>query len=192
MYDEAADFAFHREELDRMDAVLAECGVAIDWPGATVCDVGGGGGLRAALLAARARRAHCADILDQQARYGGEFVKLLAEKMQRHGHQLPIDRFEFNITDATRLMFRDDWFDFVCAVSTFEHIPDPVQALAEVARARTRTCRSIRSGPPTRAATSSTASRSPGRTSSSTRRSSSPACARRARRTGRSTTSAGA
>ncbi len=134
MYDEAADFAAHKVELERMDAVLAECGVTIDWPTATVCDVGGGGGLRAALIAARARRTHCADILDQQARYGGEFVKLLAEKMQRHGHQLPVDRFEFNITDATRLMFRDDWFDFICAVSTFEHIPDPVQALAEVAR----------------------------------------------------------
>lgn len=134
MYDEAADFADHREHLERMDAVLAECALKVDWESATVCDVGGGGGLRAGLLAGRAKRAHCADVLDQQARYGGEFVKLLSEKFQRHGHQLPIERFEFNVTDAMRLMYRDNWFDFVCAVNTFEHIPDPTQALAEIAR----------------------------------------------------------
>ena len=134
MYDEAADFAEHRTEIERMHATLAECGVTIDWPAAVVCDVGGGGGLRAALLAAQVKRAHCADILDQQARYGGEFVKLLAEKLVRHGAELPVDRIEFNVTDATRLMYRDDWFDFVSAVNTFEHIPDPAQALAEIAR----------------------------------------------------------
>jgi ubiquinone/menaquinone biosynthesis C-methylase UbiE len=117
-----------------MDATLTECGVVIDWGNATVCDIGGGGGLRAALLAARAKRSHCADIIDQQARYAGEFVKLLSEKMQRHGHSLPIDRFEFNVTDATRLMYRNDWFDFVSALNAFEHIPDPIGALAEIAR----------------------------------------------------------
>jgi SAM-dependent methyltransferase len=99
-----------------------------------VCDVGGGGGLRAGLLAARAKRAHCADVLDQHVRYGGEFLRLLAEKFTRHGHVLPLDRFEFNRTDATRLMYRDGWFDFVCTVNSFEHISDPVRALAEIAR----------------------------------------------------------
>lgn len=134
MYDEAADFAEHRTQIESMDAALAECRVALDWANAVVCDVGGGGGLRAGLLAARAKRAHCADILDQQARYGGEFVKLLAEKLTRHGYELPVDRFEFNVTDATRLMYRDDWFHLVTAVNTFEHISDPTRALAEIAR----------------------------------------------------------
>jgi ubiquinone/menaquinone biosynthesis C-methylase UbiE len=134
MYDEAADFAEHRTQVEHMDAALEACGVKVEWASATVCDLGGGGGMRAALLAGRARRAHCADIIDQHARYNGEFVKLLAEKMVRHGHELPIDRFEFNVTDAMRLMYRDDWFDFVCALNTFEHIPDPARALAEIAR----------------------------------------------------------
>jgi ubiquinone/menaquinone biosynthesis C-methylase UbiE len=134
MYDEAADFAEHRKEVERMDGLLAECGVSVDWARATVCDVGGGGGLRAGLLAGRAKRAHCADVSDQHVRYGGEFLKLLAEKFARHGHELPLDRFEFNTTDATRLMYRDDWFDFVCSVNSFEHISDPVRALAEIAR----------------------------------------------------------
>lgn len=134
MYDEAADFAEHRAQLESMDATLAECGVTVDWGSATVCDVGGGGGLRAALLAARAKRTHCADISDQELRYNGEFVKLLSEKMERHGHHLPMDRFEFNVADATRLMFRNDWFDFVCAVNAFEHIRDPEAALREIAR----------------------------------------------------------
>jgi ubiquinone/menaquinone biosynthesis C-methylase UbiE len=134
MYDEAADFAEHRTQLETMDATLAGIGIAVDWATAVVCDVGGGGGLRAALLAGRAKRAHCADVLDQQTRYHGEFVKLIAEKLARHGHHLPIDRFEFNVTDATRLMYRDGWFDFVTAVNTFEHIRDPGPALSEIAR----------------------------------------------------------
>lgn len=134
MYDEAADFAEHRTQLEHMDAALARSGLVVDWPNAVVCDVGGGGGLRAGLLAARAKRAHCADVIDQQARFSGEFVKLLAEKFARHGHRLPVDRFAFDVTDAMRLMYRDEWFDFVSSVNTFEHIPDPVRALSEIAR----------------------------------------------------------
>src|SRR5262245_9388348 len=134
MYDEAADFAEQRSQMAHMDAALEECGVTVDWPRPAACAVGGGGALRAGLLARRARRAHCADVIDQQARYAGEFVKLQAEKFQRHGEQLLIDRFEFNLTDAMRLMYRDDWFDFVCAVNAFEHIADPTLALAEIAR----------------------------------------------------------
>src|SRR5215475_1298800 len=91
MYDEAADFSEHRTHIESMDATLAACGVFVDWPTATVCDVGGGGGLRAGLLASRAKRMHCADVIDQQARYGGEFVKLPAEKLARYGHHLPVD-----------------------------------------------------------------------------------------------------
>jgi len=134
MYDEAADFAEHRTQMESMDTTLAACGVFVDWPTATVCDVGGGGGLRAGLLASRAKRVHCADVIDQQARYGGEFVKLLAEKLERHGHHLPVDRFAVDVTDATRLMYRDGWFDFICSVNAFEHIPDPNLALTEIAR----------------------------------------------------------
>jgi 2-polyprenyl-3-methyl-5-hydroxy-6-metoxy-1,4-benzoquinol methylase len=129
MYDESADFTKHRTQMESMDATIAACGVFVDWPTATVCDVGRGGGL----LASRAKRVHCADVLDQQARYGGEFVKLLAEKLDRHGHHLPVDRFAIDVTDATRLMYRDGWFDFICSVNAFEHIPDPNLALAEMA-----------------------------------------------------------
>jgi SAM-dependent methyltransferase len=134
MYDEAADFAAHRAEMATMDAALAECRAVVDWPNAVVCDVGGGGGLRAGLLAARARRVHCADVIDQHARYGGEFLKLQAEKFARHGEPLPLERYAFDVTDATRLLYRDGAFDFVCSVNALEHIPDPVQAMAEMAR----------------------------------------------------------
>jgi ubiquinone/menaquinone biosynthesis C-methylase UbiE len=79
-------------------------------------------------------RAYCADVIDQQARYGGEFVKLLSAKLERHGHTLPLDRFEANVTDAMNLMYRDELFDFVCSVNAFEHIPDPARALQEIAR----------------------------------------------------------
>jgi len=134
MYDEAADFAEHAAQIRNMEEMLAEARATVDWKRGTVCDIGGGGGLRAALLAARVKRAHCADIIDQQSRYNGEFVKLLFEKLGRHGHHLPIDRFEFNVADATRLFYRDDWFDFACSVNAFEHIPHPDRALREMAR----------------------------------------------------------
>ena len=134
MYDEAADFAEHAAQIRSMEELLTEARVTVDWKSGTVCDIGGGGGLRAALLAARVKRAHCADIIDQQARYNGEFVKLLVEKLGRHGHHLPIDRFEFNVADATRLVYRDEWFDFACSVNAFEHIPHPERALREMAR----------------------------------------------------------
>ena len=117
-----------------MDAMLEAAGARVDWGGALVCDMGGGGGLRAAMLAGRARRAYCADVIDQQARYGGEFAKLLAEKLARHGMSLPVDRFEFHVADAMQLIYRDNLFDFVCSVNAFEHIPDPAAAFRELVR----------------------------------------------------------
>jgi len=134
MYDEAADFAEHAAQLDAMHKGLAACKVAVAWPDAVICDVGGGGGLRAALLSNRVRRSYCADIIDQQLRYGGEFVRLLAEKLARHGHTLAIDRFEFNVTDATVLLYKDGLFDFVYSFKALEHIREPERALREISR----------------------------------------------------------
>jgi len=134
MYDEAADVANHLKEIATMDEALREARTGVDWPRSIVCDVGGGGGLRAALLSTRVARAYCADVIDQQARYHGEFVRLLGEKLARHGRQLAIDRFEIHVTDAMALIYRDELFDFVCSVNAFEHIPDPARALQEIAR----------------------------------------------------------
>ena len=100
-----------------------------------MCDIGGGGGVHAALLARRSKRVHSADIIDQQLRYKGEFIKLLVEKLGRYGMDLPVDRIEFNVTDATNLFYREGWFDFVCSINAFEHIADPAKALSEIARA---------------------------------------------------------
>ncbi|HVE51404.1 MAG TPA: class I SAM-dependent methyltransferase, partial [Casimicrobiaceae bacterium] len=118
-----------------MDEVLAYAGRIIPWDEATICDVGGGGGIHAALLACRAKRVHCTDIIDQHARYQGEFARLLLEKLGRYDIALPIERIEFNVADATNLLFRDGWFDFICSINAFEHIPDPRAALREIARA---------------------------------------------------------
>jgi ubiquinone/menaquinone biosynthesis C-methylase UbiE len=134
MYDEAADFREHVEEIKRLDQALELAGVKVDWRNARVCDIGGGGGTHAGLLACRACRVHCADLIDQNTRYDGQFVKLLAEKFGRYDLSLPIDRLEFNVSDAMDLIYRDGWFDFACSINSFEHIPDPARALREVAR----------------------------------------------------------
>ena len=100
MYNEAADFADHVEQIRRMDTALGAVGISIEWSSTSMCDVGGGGGVHAGLLACRAKRVHCADIIDQHARYGGEFGKLLREKLARYQFDLPLERLEFNVADA--------------------------------------------------------------------------------------------
>jgi ubiquinone/menaquinone biosynthesis C-methylase UbiE len=134
VYDEAQDILQHLEDVTTMDERLTGAGVRLNWVEATVLDLGGAGGLHAGILASRARRLHAADMQDQNVRWQGEFVKLLTEKFLRHGVTLPVARLEFNVADAQRLMYRDGWFDLVVSFDAFEHIADPAQALAEVAR----------------------------------------------------------
>jgi len=50
--------------------------------------------------------------------------------------QKPIqeDRIHFVKTDATELLFRDDYFELCVAINSFEHIPNPAEALSEMVR----------------------------------------------------------
>jgi SAM-dependent methyltransferase len=133
-YDEVADFRQHVTDICAMDGRLAACGAAIDWERAVVLDLGGGGAMHSGLLAGRARRVYCADVADQHLRWKGEFLRLLGEKFARHGERLSLERMEVNTTDAHALLYRDALFDVVVSFNAFEHIPDPAQALREVAR----------------------------------------------------------
>ena len=88
-YSEEADILQHTDDVRKMFEILRVAGCQTDGLG-LVLDIGGGAGMHSALIAEHARRIFCSDFQDQNARFGGEFVKLLLEKMQRHGLNFPI------------------------------------------------------------------------------------------------------
>ena len=132
-YSEETDILQHADDVRKMFETLRAAGCQTDDLG-LMLDIGGGAGIHSALIAEHARRIFCSDFRDQNARFGGEFVKLLLEKMQRHGLYFPIERLEFHTGDAMRLFYRDGLFDTVVCFNAFEHIPEPSQALDEMLR----------------------------------------------------------
>lgn len=90
--------------------------------------------MHSAFLTHIASRVFCTDFADQNARFSGEFVKLIAEKFERNGHPFDRSKLEFHQGNAMDFMYRDGWFDLVVSFNAFEHIPDPAQALAEAVR----------------------------------------------------------
>ena len=132
-YSEAEDLNGHQVDVGRMHEALAAAGGSIGG-GDLVLDIGGGAGMHSAFIAASAGRVICTDFSDQNARFGGQFIKLLSEKFLRNGHDFPIDKLEFHAVDATSLIYRDGLFDLVVSFNAFEHIPDPALALAEMLR----------------------------------------------------------
>ncbi|MFJ4458016.1 class I SAM-dependent methyltransferase [Lysobacter enzymogenes] len=132
-YDEARDLAEHLAEVDRMKHMLSQSGLSFS-PNDLVLDVGGGAGMHSGFLANEVGRIYCSDYFDQNARFGGELVKLLHEKFGRHDYRFPIQRLEFHAVDAMNTIYRDGVFDAVCSFNAFEHIPDPGAALNEIVR----------------------------------------------------------
>ena len=133
-YSEPEDFNSKVHSIGVMDNRLKNFNILLSWDKSTVLDVGGAGGLHAGLLANRVKRIHCADVIDCQTQYNGEFPRLLKEKFFRNNFDFPLDPIEFNMTSAMDLIYRDALFDFVCSFNAFEHIPDPEIALSEIAR----------------------------------------------------------
>ena len=133
MYDEASDFGHHRGEIDAVLAVLESIGRPLR-PEMIVLDLGAGQGMHAGLLANIVGKVYCADIIDYSSLYGGEFLKLLKEKHERHGYAFPLEKVAFHQADAMNLHFRDAFFDAVISINSFEHIPDPRRALWETIR----------------------------------------------------------
>jgi SAM-dependent methyltransferase len=137
MYDERADFSHHEREIRNAYAALAQQDLLDGGAQQTVLDLGGGQGMHAGFLSQTFGRAYCADRIDYSSLYGGEFIKLLAEKHGRHGRGIRMDRVAFVQSDAMDLIFRDDMFDGCLCINVFEHVPDPRRALAEIVRVLT-------------------------------------------------------
>jgi SAM-dependent methyltransferase len=118
-------------------------------PESLILDVGAGMGWSTVLLAAKTGSvvigvdSHRYDSLTGDS-FKGELLRrfmrhlpVLAQEpgFDRWRHlERVIDACAFYTMDARHLLFRDGLFDFVFSLNTFEHIPDPRQALQEVSR----------------------------------------------------------
>lgn len=131
-YSEASDLDTHKTEYDRMLSAIGSVGK--DQIFERALDVGGGGAMHSAFLTRIAKKVYCLDAIDQNARYGGQFLKLLTEKFQRNNVPIDANRIEFHAGDAMDLIYKDALFDLVASFNAFEHIPDPSRALQEIIR----------------------------------------------------------
>jgi ubiquinone/menaquinone biosynthesis C-methylase UbiE len=132
-YSEAADFEHHEREVEDFLRTIDQLGISVE-PKAKVLDLGAGHGMHAGFLCQHFAHVHCADVICYSSLYDGEFLKLLDEKHRRNHRSFDLSKVSFLQTDAQELIYRDDSFDFVFTVNTFEHIPDPKIALDEIIR----------------------------------------------------------
>ena len=130
-YNEGGAIAQCHEDIQRM---LDRLGPHISLPLGKALDVGGGGGVHSALISNHVSRIYCTDLIDQNSRYDGQFIRLLSEKMQRNNVEARIERVEFHAIDAMSMPYRDNYFDLVVSFNAFEHIPNPEHALREMIR----------------------------------------------------------
>jgi 2-polyprenyl-3-methyl-5-hydroxy-6-metoxy-1,4-benzoquinol methylase len=65
-------------------------------------------------------------------------IDLHDPKLQAHWETRQRPNLEFRAEEATNLSFADGEFDMACAIEVLEHVPDPKQTLAEMARVARR------------------------------------------------------
>jgi ubiquinone/menaquinone biosynthesis C-methylase UbiE len=127
-------------------ALLERTGIG---PDSLILDVGAGMGWSTALLSAKTgARVFGVDLHRYDSSTGDSFRGELLKRLRRHVpalmqepgferfHQIEevVDNCAFFTMDAQHLLFRDELFNFVFSLNAFEHIPDPSQALREIAR----------------------------------------------------------
>lgn len=132
-YDEKSDFMGHLKEFNTCISSLKSLSISLN-ESAKVLDLGSGQGMHAGFLTNLFASVYCADIINFSSLYNGEFLKLLDEKYQRNGFSIDLDKISFNNTDAMDLIYKDNFFDYVITINTFEHIPNPQKALNEIVR----------------------------------------------------------
>lgn len=59
-------------------------------------------------------------------------IDLEADKLRFAKHHVP--HATYLIADISRLIFKNDTFDYIMAIEMFEHLPDPAKALKELKR----------------------------------------------------------
>jgi SAM-dependent methyltransferase len=135
MYSECKDFEEKLNVFNNMRNVINSfCGNDKISLSELALEIGGSGGLLAGIVSNSGPRVICTDIVDTQVKYNGEFSRLIKEKFERNGQKFDLGKIEFHKADAQNLIYANEKFDFVYSLNAFEHIPDPLIAIAEVAR----------------------------------------------------------
>lgn len=135
MYSESEDFKEKQDAYAHMSAALNQfCSEEIIKNSRMALEIGGSGGLLAGMVSNAGPRVICTDIIDVQVKYNGEFPRRLKEKFERNGFELDLGKIEFHTADAQDLLYGNEKFDLVFSLNAFEHIPDPIKAINEIAR----------------------------------------------------------
>lgn len=132
-YDEVADIAQHKLDVESLRAVAQSLGHSVS-NYLLGLDIGGGPGLHAPWLLEICKKAYIIDILPFGALYDGGFNVEVIEKFKRHSVPYYPERVEFHSVDAQELIYKDALFDFIFSVNAFEHIRDPRKAFHEMVR----------------------------------------------------------
>lgn len=133
MYSEESDFERHDREVERFLELLRSCHLSIP-SDALVLDVGGDLGMHAWKLLPLCRQLYVTDVVNYSAIYEGHLLHLVEEKHRRNGRPFDLAKIAFVTSDAERQIFREDLFDVVFSINSFEHIPDPNRAWSEIIR----------------------------------------------------------
>jgi SAM-dependent methyltransferase len=133
MYSEESDFERHDQEVERFPDLLRSCHLSIP-PNALVLDVGGDLGMHAWKLLPLCCQLYVTDVVSYSSIYDDHFLHLLEEKHRRNGRPFDLAIIVFVRSDAERQIFREDLFDVVISINSFEHIPDPGRAWSEIIR----------------------------------------------------------
>jgi SAM-dependent methyltransferase len=116
--DEGGESPWH----DLVRARLGEVGEA------RVLEIGSGRGGFSVWAAGRFRRARVV---------AADFSRVAVARGREHGSGLGLTNLRFEVGDIQHIAHRNESFDLVISCETVEHVPDPRQALREMARVLT-------------------------------------------------------
>ena len=133
MYNEQEDFLHHRKEIEDFLNVLSIAGIRL-FNMTRALDIGAGQGMHAGFLGKYFQEVYCTDLINYTSLYNGEFYKLLKEKYERNGCTIDLTKILFIKSDGMDLLFKDNFFDMIISINTFEHIKEPKTALLEMIR----------------------------------------------------------
>ncbi|AWI90068.1 hypothetical protein C0214_18465 [Methylobacterium sp. DM1] len=132
IFDEASFVQRHKVEAHNMfellDHILGSQ-VSFDF----ALDIGGGYGDHLPFVQDRIGAIIAADIIE----YSNDenfSLKDIARRSEKYGGRFDLSKVDFHTCDAQKLYYKDEIFDFVFSINAFEHIPNPLLALAEARR----------------------------------------------------------
>lgn len=125
------DFIHHKEEFLRTHEIFNRY---FSLKESLVLNLCSGNGLHTGFLVRCGAYVIGVDLLDYETLWGGGFKEKLLEIFHNNNEPFDGSQCQFIRMNAEDLLFKDDLFDFVYCINSFEHIQDPSKALLEIWR----------------------------------------------------------